>query len=141
MGLFDKLFGSKEQYPELSGDHTAARRLAAIRSNLEALSKEVSDPMEVLPTDEGAYVFIGKPPKRFGIAWIEGGEIKSFKTMVAEHGMSVRDVTSISDKLREVYVRHQDAEHFSAKIADRDIVVTPSETLAQDVREVLSIIN
>jgi hypothetical protein len=141
MGFFDKLFGQQEQYPELAGDHTAARRLAAIRGNLEELSREVSDPMEVLPTDDGAYVFIGKPPKRFGIAWIEGGEIKSFKTLVAEHGMSAREITAISDKLREVYVRHHDAEHFSAKVAEVEIVVTPSEPMAQDVREILTSLN
>ena len=138
MGLFDKMFGAHPEYPELSGDHEAARKLAAIQSNLEELTEKISDPMEVIPADDGAYVFIGKPPKKFGVAWIEGGKIKSFKTLMEEHGMTAQEVNALSDELREVYVRHHDTEHFHAKVADRDIVVTPSEPMEHEVREILS---
>jgi hypothetical protein len=56
-----------------------------------------------------------------------------------EHGMTTAEVNALSDELREVYVRHTDnSEHYQAKIADRDIVVTPSEPLEQEVREILS---
>ena len=138
MGLFGKMFGQQPQYPELAGNSTAAGRLAAIRSNLETLAQDVHDPMEVVPTDDGAYVFIGKPPKKFGIAWIEGGEVKSFKTLMEEHGMTSQQAVKVSDQLREVYVRHHDTEHYRTKIADRDVVVTPSESLEHEVREILS---
>jgi len=138
MGIFGKMFGSEPQYPDLAGNSTAAGQLEAIRSNLEKLAQDIHDPMEVVPTDDGAYVFIGKPPKKFGIAWIEGGEVKSFKTLMEEHGMSGQEVAKISEELREVYVRHHDTEHFRTKIADRDVVVTPSEPLENDVREILS---
>ena len=137
MGLFGKMF-SQEKYPDLAGNSTAATRLAAIRGDLEKLVKDISDPMEVVPTDDGAYVFIGKPPKKFGIAWIEGGEVKSFKTLMEEHGMTGQDVAKVSDELRDVYVKHHDAEHYRASIANRDIVVTPSTPLENDVREILS---
>ncbi len=134
MGFFTK----KPQHPDLAEDSMAAERIAAISANLEKLARDVRDPMEVVPTDDGAYVFIGKPPKKFGVAWIEGGEIKSFKTLMEEHGMSSQEVVKISDKLRDIYVRHHDCEHYCAKIADRDIVVTPSEPLENEVREVLT---
>lgn len=138
MGVFGKMFGQQQQYPELSGDHDAARKLAAIQSNLEELTQKVAEPMEVVPADDGAYVFIGKPPKKFGVAWIEGGEVKSFKTLMEEHGMTAKEVNALSDELREVYVRHHDGEHFHTKIADKDIIVTPSEPLEHEVREILS---
>ena len=138
MGLFGKMFGQQEQYPELAADHEAARKLAAIKGNLEELTAKISEPMEVIPSDNGAYVFIGKPPKKFGIAWIEGGEVKSFKTLMEEHGMTAPEVNALSDELRDVYVRHHDTEHFHTKIADKDIVVIPSKPMEHEVREILS---
>ena len=138
MGFFSKMFGPDQQYPDLAGDSAAAGQLAAIRANLEQLAREVHDSLEVVPTDHGAYVFIGKPPKKFGIAWIEGGEVKSFKTLMEEHGVSGTEVAKVSDELRDIYVKHHDTEHFRATIADREVVVTPDSGLEQDVREVLA---
>lgn len=138
MGFFGKMFGSSPDYPELGPETAAAARLEAIRGNLEKLARDVSDPMEVVPSDEGAYVFIGKPPKRFGIAWIEGDEVKSFKTLMEEHGVSGTEVAKVSDELREVYQRHQEENRYLTKIADRDIVVTPSDGLEHEVRDLLS---
>ena len=138
MGLFDKMLHKTPQYPDLAGDSTAAKQLAAIKGNLEKLAHDVSDPLEVVPSSDGAYVFIGKPPKKFGIAWIEGDSIKSFKTLMDEHGVSVQKIQKLSDDLRDIYMRHHDTEHYHATIANRDIVVTPSQPLEKDVRNVLA---
>lgn len=138
MGLFGKMFGGEPSYPELGTDTQAAARLEAIRRNLENLARDVSDPMEVVPAEEGAYVFIGKPPKRFGIAWIEGNEVKSFKSLMAEHDVSAQTLNRVSDELREAYQRHQGENRFQAKVADRQVVVTPSQGLEQEVRDILS---
>jgi len=138
MGFLNKMFSKDPQYPDLAGDSTAAQQLAAIKSNLEKLAHDVHDPMEVVPSSDGAYVFIGKPPKKFGIAWIEGDQIKSFKTLVEEHGMSTKDVAKLSDELRDAYTRNDNTEHFHTMIANRDIVVTPSKTLEKDVRNILT---
>lgn len=138
MGLFSKMFGQGEAYPELSGDSAAAGKLAAIESSLEQLARDVHDPMEVVPTDHGAYVFIGKPPKKFGIAWIEEGEIRSFKTLMEEHGVSGTEIAKVSDELRDVYVRHHETEHYRTTIAGTEMVVTPDAGLEADVREVLA---
>lgn len=138
MGFFDKMFGQSPSYPELSTDTQAAARLQAIRGNLETLARDVSDPLEVVPAEEGAYVFIGKPPKRFGIAWIEGNQVHSFKSMMEEHGVSAQTVNKISDELREAYQRHQDENRFQTTLAQRSVVVTPSEDLEHEVRDILS---
>jgi hypothetical protein len=138
MGFLDKVFGKTPQYPDLARDSAAAGQLAAIKANLEKLAQDVNDPMEVVPSNDGAYVFIGKPPKKFGIAWIEGDQIKSFKTLMDEHGITAQKVQKLSDELREIYTRHHDTEHYRAMIADRDIVVTPSKPLEEEVRKVLS---
>ncbi|AMV73455.1 hypothetical protein JCM30471_18710 [Desulfuromonas carbonis] len=138
MGLFSKMFGSEPQFPELGPDTEAAGRLEAIRGNLEELAKDISDPLEVIPGDGGAYVFIGKPPKKFGIAWIEGDEVKSFKSMMAEHNVTVQTLNRVSDELREAYQRHQEEARFRTTVADRAIVVTPSEPLEQEVRQILA---
>jgi hypothetical protein len=115
------------------------KKMEAIRSNLVELTEMISDPLEVIPADDGAYVFIGKPPKKFGIAWIEDGKVKSFKTLIEEHGMTAAQVNGLSDELREVYIRHLDSsEHYHSKIADRDIIVTTSKPFENEVREILS---
>lgn len=138
MGFFDKMFGGAPKYPVLDSASAAAGRLEAIRGNLEKLARDVSDPMEVIPSEAGAFVFIGKPPKKFGIAWIEDNQVKSFKTLMEEHGVSGAAVAKVSDELREAYQRHHDTEHFQTTIAERNIVVTPSEPLEHEVREILS---
>ena len=138
MGLFSKMFGGEPEYPELGADTAAAGRLQAIRANLEDLARDVSDPLEVVPGSDGAYVFIGKPPKKFGIAWIEGNEVKSFKSMMAEHNVTVQTLNRVSDELREAYERHQQEARFRTTVANRAIVVTPSEPLEQEVRQILA---
>ncbi len=138
MGVFSKMFGSEPRYPELGPDTEAAGRLEAIRSNLEELAKDISDPLEVIPGDDGAYVFIGKPPKKFGIAWIEGDEVKSFKSMMAEHNVTAQTLNRVSDELREAYQRHQETERFRTTIGQRDIVITPCAPLEQEVRQILA---
>ena len=72
MGLFSK----KVNYPELSEEHPAAEQIESIKAPLEKLVGQVSDPLEVVPADNHGYVFIGKPPKKFGIALLEEGSFK-----------------------------------------------------------------
>ena len=85
MGFLSKILGGdKKDYPVLESSNPIAQRIEHFRGDLENLAKEVSDPMEVIPTDSTAYVFLGKPPKRFGIAWIRDGKISNFKTLSTE---------------------------------------------------------
>ena len=138
MGMFDKLFGSTPEYPELSPDDPAAGYLEAMRQPVEKFVSEVPDPIEVVPAADTAYFFIGNPPKKFGIAWIDDqGEIVNFKSLVEERGLSPVSLGILSDKLKEVYIKHQQEPRYSKTILDKKVVVTPSETLRDDVKKVV----
>ncbi len=141
MGFLSKIFGGTPDYPQLQPEMPAAQQLKTVRANLEQLAGEVSEPMEVVPGESSAYVFIGKPPKRFGIAWIEDDQIKSFKSVVAEQNVSQQMLNKVSDELREVYKRHDDVTRYQTKVGDREVVVTPSETLKDEVHTILTSLN
>ena len=81
MGFIGKLFGGGKKYPTLAPDTSAAKNLESMRDTLEKLTEKVNDPMEVIPADDSAFVFIGNPPKNFGMAWVEEGEVHNFKTL------------------------------------------------------------
>ena len=137
MGFFDRIFASSKGYPTLDEASPAADRIARISEQLESLSKQVHKPLEVVPGDEGSYVFIGKPPKDFGIAWIKDDRVCSLKTLADEHGVKPEEMKSISERLRKIYEENQNDRRFSAKVGQKNIVVTPSEQLRSQVSEVI----
>jgi len=138
MSLLNKLFGGeKKEYPELDSSNPIAQRMESFRSGLEGLAKEVNDPMEVIPSEDTAYVFLGKPPKSFGIAWIKDGKINNFKTLSKEKGINDMKLQIMSEKLRKVYEKSEGVTRFTSKIADHKIVVTSSEDLVHDIRDII----
>ncbi len=137
MGFFDKMFGGSKDYPQLDPANPAMDRLERFRSELEELSAKANQPLEVIPGDERAFVFIGKPPKKFGIAWVEEGKINNLKTLVDEQHASPQQVQAMADKLKDVYEANQQDERFCTRLGDREIVVTPSDTFRKQVRAVI----
>lgn len=137
MGFFNKLFGGQKEYPHLDAQSSAARRLDTLREPLETLADQLNDALEVVPGEEKAYVFVGKPPKRFGLAWIEDGEVRNFKNLVEEKGLSQKRLTGLTERLREAYEKSASAQRFSATIGTKNVVVTPSEQLKREVGEVI----
>ena len=138
MSFMDKLFGSSKGYPPLNEDDPAAQRLEALRQPVEKLISEIKDPLEVVPGDETAFFFIGKPPKKFGVAWVgKDGKIINFKSLVEEKGLSIISLEKLSDRLKQVYIEHQEEPRYSTTIQDKQIVVTPSETLKSDIKKVI----
>ena len=138
MGFMDKLFGSAKEYPPLSVDDPAAQKIDALRQPMEKLVSEVKDPIEVVPGNETAFFFIGKPPKKFGIAWVgKDGKVVNFKSLVEEKGLSIISLEKLSDRLKQVYIQHQEEPRYSIKINDKQVVVTPSETLKSDISKVI----
>ncbi|MEJ2435887.1 MAG: hypothetical protein P8Y53_23130, partial [Pseudolabrys sp.] len=91
MGMFDKLFGSDADYPPLPADNDARARLDAMKAPLEELAEKVNDHLEVVPADHEAYVYLGKPPTRFGIAWIHDGKLDGLRELVDEYNLSQAD--------------------------------------------------
>ncbi len=74
MAILGKFFGRKHDYPPLESSTPAAKQLETVRSPLEKLTAETKDPLEVVPAEDSVYIFVGKPPKKFGVAWIEDGD-------------------------------------------------------------------
>lgn len=137
MGFLDKLFDKEKNFPELEASSQTAQQIDRFRHALENLANEVKDPLEVIPTDDTAYVFIGKPPKKFGVAWIRDGKINNFKTLVQEHGVPEMKLQLISERLRKAYQKNDTANRFSTSLADQKIIVTESNSLAKELREII----
>jgi len=137
MSLFGNLFSGKPDYPTIDPSSTAASRIAAVEAQLGELAGKTKDPLEVVPAEHAAYVFIGKPPKKFGLAWIHDGEISGLHTLVEEHGLSPLEVQRVLDQLREAYERNSKVDRFTATVDDREVVVTPSTRLEAEVHEII----
>lgn len=138
MGFMDKLFGSSKEYPPLNNQDPAAQKLEALRQPVEKLVDEINDPLEVVPGEETAFFFIGKPPKKFGVAWVgQDGKIVNFKSLVEEKGLSIISLEKLSDRLKQLYIKHQEDPRFSTTIKDKQVVVTPSATLENDIKKVI----
>ncbi len=136
MGFLDKLLGRK-QCPPLPAENPVTPKIEAARQPLETLAAEVNEPLEVVPAESATYVFIGKPPKKFGLAWIEGGKLRNFKDLMDEGKLNSLTARPVIAKLRESYEQSQDVERFSTTIADREVVVTPSASLGQKVDAII----
>ena len=137
MSLFGNLFSSKPAYPAIDPSSTAASRIAEVKNQLGELAGQVKDPLEVVPAEHAAYVFIGKPPKRFGLAWIHDGKVSGLNTLVEEHGLKPLEVEKVVDQLRDAYERNADVSRFCTTVQDRDVVVTPSAQLEKEVHEII----
>ncbi|MGW8271804.1 MAG: hypothetical protein ACWGN7_00295 [Thermodesulfovibrionales bacterium] len=137
MGFFDKLTGGGKDYPPLDASNSAARSIASFREQLEDFARQVSDQLEVVPADGTMYVFIGKPPKKFGIVWIQGGKIHNFKSLATEKNLPATTFQILSDKLREAYEKSGEVTKYSTSIGGRKVIVNPSETLSKDVHDII----
>ena len=137
MNIFGNLFSRKPDYPAIDPSSAAASRIAEVKSQLGELAGQVNDPLEVVPAKQAAYVFIGKPPKKFGLAWIHDGKINGLNTLVEEHGLKPPEVEQVVDQLRDAYKRNADVSRFCTTVENRDVVVTPSAELEKEVHEII----
>lgn len=133
MGFFSK----KVDYPELGTDSPAAEQLSEVEEPLKTLMNQVSDPLEVVTADNQAYVFIGKPPKKFGVAAIEDGEVQSFVAAAKAKGLDPIKIQKLNEQFRDAYVNNQDAQRYKANVAGREVVVTPCAELVQEVSQIM----
>lgn len=141
MGLFSSVFGGKkDQHRPLERDTVAGRRIQQRQGEIEAFVRKVKDRIELIPAHDATYVFIGKPPDAFGVAWLSQGREQSMKTLMQERGLSAASVQVLSDQLREIYRAHLHEERYQAEIAGKTVLVTPSEQLAWDVHRVIEAI-
>ncbi len=118
-------------------DSPVAEQINEIEGPLKTLMSQVSDPLEVIPADNQAYVFIGKPPKKFGVAVIEGGAVQSFVAAAKEKGLEPVKIQKLNEQFRDAYIQNQDAQRYKASIAGKEIVVTPCAELAREVSQIM----
>ena len=133
MGLFSK----KIKYQELEDNHPASKQLSAVETPLKELIGEVSDPLEIVPADRHAYVFIGKPPKKFGVAVLEEGSYQNFVALAKEKGLGDPKILSLIEKLGDAYRENQDTERFKKTVSGKDVVVIPCQKLGSQVARII----
>jgi len=137
MGMLSKLFGGSPDYPPLPTDNLATSRLDEIHDELEALTHRVREDLVVVPAEHAAYVFLGKPPKKFGIAWIHDGKVSSLKELSEEHHLTPGMMDKLVDELGKAYSHASEAPRYTAHIGKKDVVVIPSERLENEVHQIL----
>lgn len=137
MGLLGSLFGGQKDHPALDPSSPVTPRLERNRELLEGFARRVSDKLEIVPGERGTYVFVGKPPKTFGIVWFHDGAESNFKKLMQEKGLSAAQVQDLSDALRQAYARTEAEPRYSYELAGRTVTVTPSPTLQQDVAQII----
>ncbi|MEJ2157495.1 MAG: hypothetical protein P8X96_19365 [Desulfobacteraceae bacterium] len=137
MAFFDKLFGTKKSFAALEPDNPIFEYIEEIKQPLESLAKETKDRLEVVPADKAAYVFIGKPPKMFGLAWVQDGKVYNLKTVAKDRKLSPAKIQQVSENLREAYKRSQDDTRYSAPLGDQELVIASSDKLNQEVTRIM----
>ena len=144
MGFLGKLFGAKEEkLPALDPASPAAQNINKFHAQFEALAKKVDDRYEVVPSPNILYVFLGKPPGMFGIAWfIEGDATEhNLKTLMAKKGLSVRKIDNVMGKLRTAYTESAAEARFSVDIAGKNAFVVPSDAFAAKLYNILHMLD
>jgi hypothetical protein len=137
MGLLGKIFGSKVEYPPLPAGNEALVKLDEIKAPLAELAHKVSDHLEVVPAEHEAFVFLGKPPKSFGIAWIHDGKVTGLKEFAEEHHLSQIDMGKLIVRLGEAYQHASEAPRYSAEFGGKQMVVIPSKGLEQEMHQIM----
>ena len=137
MSIFSRLFGKDRDYPPLDETNPATEQLKAIREPLQKLAKEVSDPLEVVPSQGTAYVFVGKPPKKFGLVWIHDGEVSNLKNLVQDKGIKPAQLQNIVEELTKAYEHSVEAKRYVTTLGERQLVVTPNPELEKTVHEIM----
>jgi hypothetical protein len=137
MGMFDKWFGGKKEYPPLPADNEAMAKLDEVKTQLEELTRKVHDHLEVVPAEHEAYVYLGHPPKRFGIAWIHEGKLEGLNELVDGNHLTQQEAQALISRLSAAYEHASEAPRYSAEVAGRKVVVIPSRGLGREVHDIM----
>src|SRR5210317_2176672 len=137
MGSSYRWFGGKYDYTPLPADNDAMARLDEMKKTLEELAGKVHDHLEVVPAEHEAFVYLGHPPKRFGIAWIHDGKLDGLKELVDENHLSQAQTQKLVSALGTAYEHASDAPRYSAELAGKKVVVIPSREFGQEVHEIM----
>lgn len=135
--MFDRLFGHKPDYPPLPADSPDRAQLEAVRAPLDDLAHRVSDPLEVVAADNEAFVFLGKPPKRFGVAWLHDDKVVSVNEMVAAGHLSQAEAGKMISQIGDAYEAAGKAPRYVTEFGGRQVVVISSDDLEHRVHDIV----
>lgn len=135
MGLLSKLFNTTPDYPELQESSPEFKQLDEHRSDIEKITQQVSENIEVVLAQAGFFVLIGKPPNNFGFEWVEGDQLKNFKSLVEAKRVNPIRMERIVDRLSAAYKASKDEPRYTANLGQHDVVVTKSDTLAAALKQ------
>ncbi|MGD8429668.1 MAG: hypothetical protein PVH31_04605 [Ectothiorhodospiraceae bacterium] len=133
MSLMDRIFGHPAEYPPLPTESAAAQRIDNALDGLRKLIVEAGEPLELVPSEETIYVFIGRPPRSFALSWMRDGERRSFSTLVEERHVSEFRLHQVTEWLRALYRRHMTEPRWSHRIDGHAVVVIASPALAREI--------
>jgi hypothetical protein len=137
MGIFNALFGKRSSLPQLDPASAAAACIAARSAQLEPFVRKVHVRLELVPAADAVYAFLDKPPGAFGLAWFENEREQSFTTLREEQGISQGRIQILSKMLAAAYKKSAGAARYATTIAGRQVLVTPSESLAAEIRRAI----
>jgi hypothetical protein len=137
MGIFGTLFRKKNRCPPLDPTSAAAARIATWSAQLEPLIRKIHVRLELVPAADTVYVFLDKPPGVFGLAWFENGREVNFTSLKADQGVSQGRIQILSKKVGVAYKKSAGTARFSLVITGREVQVTPSESLAAEIRQAI----
>jgi len=138
MGFLGKLFGTEKELPPLDPASPGAQRLDKQRSALEPWAAKLHDPLEIVPGERAIYVFIGRPPDRFGIAWFEAdGAEHNLKTLAQKRKYTVRQMNELSAHLRQAYERAQAEPRYGTSVGAKKAKVVLSPGLEKELLKII----
>ncbi|NCF24369.1 MAG: hypothetical protein GWP60_07500 [Gammaproteobacteria bacterium] len=137
MGMLDRWLGGRNDYPPLPADDQARASLDEVKTSLEQLAGKVRDHLEIVPGEHEAFVYLGKPPKHFGIAWLHDGKVDGLNELVDQHKLSQSQVETLISALGNAYVHASDAPRYSTEVGGRRVTVIPSRGLGKEVHQII----
>lgn len=140
MGFFGKLFGGGEpELPALDPGSAGAQQLEKFKAQITELVGKIDDRFEVVPSDKAAYVFLGKPPGMFGLAWFLDGdkEEHNFKKLMAKRGLPQRKMDTMLNKVRAAYSEAEAVPRVSTQIGGKKVIVLASDSVAEKLYTIL----
>jgi hypothetical protein len=138
MGFFGKLFGTEKELPPLDAASPWAQRLGKLRPVLEAWAAKLHDPLEIVAGERAVYVFIGRPPDRFGIAWFEADGVEhNLKTLALKHKFTARQMNELSAKLRTAYENTAGDPRYGYTLGTKKTKVVGSAGMEKDLLKII----
>ena len=137
MRFLDAVFGKKAEHPPLDPASEAAARIAASSELLDEFARRVHVRLELVPAADTVYIYLDKPPGAFGLAWFEDGLEVNFTVLKQDQGLSQGRIQLLSKRLAAAYKESTGAARYRTTIAGREVLVTPSDALAEEIRKAI----